>query len=132
MIMHRTHRRKPKTNPYAMAFQQLAQNLRREIHTDASLFGMVAHLIPHHPVFAAALCENIGRILAETSEPIDYVEVHIEAYRRTLFTAPDEDHGGPSLDLFEGDPRKAEEFAHNVQVIQAAGARILTAIPLAH
>lgn len=119
MNLPRATRTTPARARINAAFQQIAESLRKETHTDASLFGMIAHIIPQQPEFAAALCENIGRVMEEQTAEIDYVEINVEAWRRTLF-APQAEHGGPTIDLFAGNPAKAEEFAANLLLVHGA------------
>jgi hypothetical protein len=119
MMNQRVARTSPAQRRINAAFAQIAESLRKETHTDASLFGMIAHIIPTQPEFAAALCENIGRVMADAEDEIDYVEVNVEAWRRTLFS-PQAEHGGPTIDLFGGDPAKAEEFAANIRLVHGA------------
>lgn len=119
MMNQRAARTTPAQRRINAAFQQIATRLRGETHTDASLFGMIAHIIPQQPEFAAALCANIGHVMEEQTGEIDYVEIHVEAWRRTLF-APQSEHGGPTIDLFAGDPAKAEQFAANLALVHGS------------
>jgi hypothetical protein len=109
----------------AAAFAQMAQLIRKETHNDASIFAMLAQIIPVNPTFAYSLAQHIADVLNEHHEAVDYNEVLVEAYRRALFDPLHaQKHGS---DYFEGDPARAEEFVHAMHTIHDAGSLQLLA-----
>lgn len=94
------------------AFQQIAGVMRKETHNDASLMHVIADTIPHNPSFACALAGNIAKVLDGHTDAVDYTEVLVEAFRRTVF--PKGAEGADTCDWFDGDPAKAEEFARAI------------------
>lgn len=96
----------------AAAFQQIASIIRTETHNDATLFNVVAQSIQSHPAFAFVLATNIAEVLDNAAGDVQYHEVLVEAYRRTLFAKDGDDCA--KFDMFAGDGDAALEFARVV------------------
>ena len=108
---------------FAAAFAQIAAIIRKETHNDASLFRMLADIVPHNATFAYALGMHIADVLDghQQGGDVAYTEVLVEAYRRTLFDPLAAAKHGP--DYFDGDPERAEDFARTVRTYAYLDAR---------
>jgi hypothetical protein len=101
------------------AFQQIAEVMRKETHNDASIFRVVADSIPHNPHFACSLAFNVAVVLDGHADGVDYTDVLVEAFRRTVFPVGAE--GEHTEDYFDGDPAKAEELARSITLHAGLG-----------
>ncbi len=98
-------------------FDEIAAHIRREEHNDASIIRMIADIIPHNASFASFFASNVAAILDGHTESVDYVEVVVEAYRRTLIPVPGSMDF--TLDVFGNDPERAEGFLHSMKLHSA-------------
>lgn len=95
----------------AAAFAQIAEVIRAETHNDATIFRMIAEMTMAAPGFTAAFSFNVANVLDEATGEIDYTEVVVEAYRRTLFS---KEHAEKYGYTHCSDVASAEQFAARV------------------
>lgn len=101
------------------AFQQIAAILEQEEHNDASLFRVISGLVPHNPLLAVVISNNIANILDQHTDGADlsYTQVLTDAYRVSLFERTD---GFDFYDAFENKPEEAEQFAINFKTLSGS------------
>lgn len=112
------------------AFNEIAEIIRKEIHNDATIFSMIAQMIPHSPGFAATFAQNVAVVLNGCDDAVDYTEVVVSAYKRTLF--PDHPCAVGVVDFFEGDPQRAEEFVSSLAALVSNGGTVMQSFGLLH
>jgi len=100
---------------FAAAFAKIAAIIRTETHNDASIIRTIVAMVPVNAVFGYTFGSAVADVLDEQTGEIDYTEVVVEAYRRTLFDLTTIQRYG--LDYFGGDPQKAEEFARAMELL---------------
>ena len=93
------------------AFAQIAAIIRKEKHNDASIFRMISTMIVPNPSFAFSFSSNVSEILDSITTEVDYTEIVVEAYRRSLFRP---NRAGINGSFFCDDPDAAEEFARAI------------------
>lgn len=104
------------------AFRQIADVIRTETHNDVTLFRVVAESIQVNPDYARVLSTNISDVLDDAPGEVEYHDVLIEAYRRTLFARPEETC--MKYDMWQGDGDKALTYANTVVALRRGGQHI--------